>query len=567
MRTMANRPKQTSEYWEKRLKQEQAYMEKATNVGDITEHYDNAINDINKKIEAEYAHLQLSGISKNKVTNADIKAYEREAKELVKYAEKERKSLGRNLTKKDFTDEVNERMKIYNATMRINRLEYLKAETAMSLIKAGVEVDADLQKELSKQYVNERARQAGILGLSKVEAARAKNADKLFKTVAAKTNGATFSQRIWQNTDDLKAKLDVLLTNNVLQGENANVIARRLKTLVAGNFKDNTKYVTERLARTERTRIIGQAQKDSYKENGIEYVKWMAESKACRYCIAASEGGLRGEGVYKIDHEPIYPHHPNCRCSLAAYYDDVNTKTKKETEQYVEAGNKLDDPVLKAIQKLDGVQQNNLKNIKSIVDNAPKDIQCFYKQFGDGNIEMGTGSYYSPADDKITLKADAYTKLDEKAVNPKLSYGTLFHEMGHKVDHRMSFGGVKQSTQHGLQASAKREYKKLAKDKGFDEFINTLSFIQEVHETNDWGAFSDVINGTSSGKINLGSGHYNKKGLPDKSYYSSNLGDEVFANLFETTALNSDGRKLFEKYFPKTTAKFDEILRGNYEEE
>lgn len=145
---MANRPEQTSEYWKKRLKQEQEYMNKATNVDDITEHYDNAIDDINKKIEAEYAHLQLSGISKNKVTNADIKAYEREAKELVKYAEKERKSLGRNLTQKDFTDEVNERMKIYNATMRINRLEYLKAETAMSLIKAGVEVDADLQKNL-----------------------------------------------------------------------------------------------------------------------------------------------------------------------------------------------------------------------------------------------------------------------------------------------------------------------------------------------------------------------------------------------------------------------------------
>lgn len=563
---MANRPEQTSEYWERRLKLEQEYMEKATNVDNITEHYDNAIDDINKKIEAEYAHLQLSGISKNQVTNADIKAYEREAKELVKYAEKERKSLGRNLTKKDFTDEVNERMKIYNATMRINRLEYLKAETAMSLIKAGVEVDADLQKKLSKQYVNERVRQAGILGLSKVEAARAKNADKLFKIVAAQTNGATFSQRIWRSTDDLKAKLDVLLTNNILQGENANVIARRLKTLVTGNFKDNTKYVTERLARTERTRIIGQAQKDSYRENGIEYVKWMIESGACRYCVAASEGGLRGEGIYKIDREPIYPHHPNCRCSLAAYYDDdINVKTKKVTEHDVEAGDNLDDPVLKAIQKLDGVQPQDLRNIKSIVDNAPNDIRRFYKQFGDGNIKNGDRSNYSPTNDTINLKADAYTKLDEKEVNPKTSYGTIFHELGHKVDHRMSFGGVKQSTQHGLQASAKREYKKLAKDKEFDEFMNTLSFIQEVHETNDWGAFSDVINGASNGKINLGVGHYNKKGLPDKSYYSSNLGDEVFANLFETTALNSDGRKLFEKYFPKTTAKFDEILRGTYE--
>lgn len=318
---MVNRPKQTSEYWEKRLKQEQAYMEKATNVDDITEHYDNAIDDINKKIEAEYAHLQLSGIIKNKVTNADIKAYEREAKALVKYANQLRKELGKTVGRNDFTAQANERMKIYNATMRINRLEYLKAEVALSLIKAGVEVDADLQKQLNQQYIDEKVRQAGILGASVAVAYKATKADKIFKIVSAQIDGATFSDRIWQNTDELKARLDVLLTNNVLQGQNANVAARQLRDLVADDFKDNAKYVTERLARTERTRIIGQAQKDSYKENGIEYVKWMAESKACRYCVAASEGGLLGEGVYKIDHEPNYPMHPNCRCSLAGYYE------------------------------------------------------------------------------------------------------------------------------------------------------------------------------------------------------------------------------------------------------
>ena len=321
MRKMANRPEQTPEYWKKRIKLEQEYMNKATNVDDITEHYDNAIDDINKKIEAEYAHLQLSGISNNKVTNADIKAYEREAKALIKYAEKERNSLGRGLTINDFTAQANERMKIYNATMRINRLEYLKAEVALSLIKAGVEVDSDLQKQLNQQYIDEKIRQAGILGTSVAAAYKATKADKIFKIVSAQIDGATFSDRIWQNTDSLKARLDVLLTNNVLQGQNANVAARRLRDLVTDSFKDNAKYVTERLARTERTRIIGQAQKDSYLENGIEYVKWMAESSACSYCIAASKGGLRGEGIYKIDHEPNYPQHPSCHCSLAAYYE------------------------------------------------------------------------------------------------------------------------------------------------------------------------------------------------------------------------------------------------------
>lgn len=121
------RPKQTNKYWEKRLKQEQAYMNKATNTDDIVRRYDLVIDDITRKIESEYARLELRGFERNIVETADIEAYEREAKELVAYANKLRDKLGRNAAKTDFTAEVNRRMKIYNATMRINRLEYLKS--------------------------------------------------------------------------------------------------------------------------------------------------------------------------------------------------------------------------------------------------------------------------------------------------------------------------------------------------------------------------------------------------------------------------------------------------------
>lgn len=309
--------KQTKKYWDERLKQERAYMEKETNVDDIVRHYDLAIDDIQRKIEAEYARLELRGFERNIVDHYDIEVYEREAKELVKYANELRDKLGRNAIKTDFTSEVNRRMKVYNATMRINRLEYLKSEVALSLIKAGIDIDVDMQQALSDKYIAEKVRQAGILSSTVIPMSHT----KIFKIVAAQVDGANFSKRIWQNTDSLKAELDVLLTNNIIQGENANVIARRLRKMLNGQFKDNSKYITERLARTEYTRVIGQAQKDSYRENGIEYVKWMAESGACRYCLSASEGGKNGEGIYKLDHEPTYPMHPNCRCSLAGYYE------------------------------------------------------------------------------------------------------------------------------------------------------------------------------------------------------------------------------------------------------
>ena len=561
--------KQNNEYWEKRIKQEQAYMERATDVGALNEHFERAIDDIQRKIEHEYARLEKMGASKtaatNMVNNADIKAYEREAKQLVKEADNIRASLGRNAKKSDFTQAVNDRMTIYNATMRINRLEYLKSETALSLTKAGVNTVGDMQKELTKKYMNERKRQSGILG----ETIRPASADKVFKQVMAQTDGATFSDRIWRNTDELKAQLDVLLTNNQIQGQNPRVIARRLRGLVDGQFADKAKYVTERIARTESTRMIGAAQLDSFREAGLKYTKWIAEASACDFCEDIAHGGKNGEGVYKLDKVPFYPRHPNCRCSLAGYYnpDEDVKKTVKSEDNTVEQGT-TDDPLLNAVGKLGGVSTQDIQNIKSIIDNAPEDVQRLYKQFAGGVIKQTEGpSFYNVDDDTLNLSKSAYTQQETVGIRPKLSYGTLFHEIGHKIDHKASFGAVEQSMQKGLAASAKREYKKLAKEKEFDNFVNTLSLTQEIHETNGWSGFSDIVNGVSGGKVNAGAGHYNTKGMVDKAYYNKKLGTEIFAQMFESTALNSDSRRLFEKYFPKTTAKFDDILEATYEEE
>lgn len=370
--------------------------------------------------------------------------------------------------------------------------------------------------------------------------------------------GRIWSNDIWKHQEELRSDLLRIMRKALINRENPMSSVKDIRD------KYNVfNYQSERILRTEGARISAQQQANDINKAGVQKAEWVASAGACSLCrdLDGKKFPLSefGDGKYTI------PKHPNCRCAIVAYDgEDANFKTVKDKDFYT--GIDVGDPVLKAVQKLDGATAQDVKNIKSIIDNAPNDIQRLYKQFSDGNISTGSGSYYSPSEDKITLKVDGYTKLNENAFNHKESYGTIFHEIGHKIDYRMSFGGAAQSTQHGLQASAKREYKKLAKAKNFDEFVNTLSFAQEVHGTNDWGALSDIVNGASNGKLNLGVGHYNKKGLPDKTYYSSKLGDEVFANLFEVTALNSDGRKLFEKYFPETTAKFDEIIRGSYEQ-
>lgn len=376
------------------------------------------------------------------------------------------------------------------------------------------------------------------------------------KVINEPFEGVRWSDRIWKHQTELKRDMYRIMRETLLRGDVATGYTKEISDKY-GVFRQQA----DRILRTEAARVSSRQQLNDIKKSGFDKAEWIASVGACHYCRP-----LDGKtfNVDQFGKEPyVLPRHPNCRCSLASYYGEgLNIETKKPTKNDVDWG----DPVLNGIQKLNGVTPQDLKNIKNIVDNAPKDVQRLYKQFGDGNIENDTRSYYHPTYDKIALTVNGYTKLDEKSGNYNLSYGTLFHEMGHKIDFRASFGGVPQSMQHGLQASAKREYKKLAKEEGLDELVNELSFSQKIRGINDWGGLSDVILGASNGKVDFGVGHYNAKGDPNKAYYSKKLGEEVFANLFEATALNSKGRKLFEEYFPKTTAKFDEILRGTYEE-
>lgn len=232
-----------------------------------------------------------------------------------------------------------------------------------------------------------------------------------------------------------------------------------------------------------------------------------------------------------------------------------------------------DIPLMNKVNSLNGISKDNLRDIQSIIDGTSDNVKKLIKQFSNGEIkETNRTSHYDVADNTLYLQRGVYTNdnsirksITNSAIAEK-DYGTIFHELGHKIDFEAA-DGVELSMQANLASSAKREYKKLAKSSGFDNFVNTITFTQEIHNTEGWGGFSDVILGSSGGEINAGSGHYNKKGMTDKKYYSKRLGTEIFANLFEATVTKSESRKLFEKYLPQTTAKFDKILEGYYEQE
>lgn len=320
--------KQSSDYWERRKAQEQAWIkdnlknDEAFNTK-LRDYYERALDRIQAEFDGELQKLVSNG--KVDVTNVqksvsaeDMKRFEREAKELVAKASRLRKQ-GKFVTYDDFSREENARMRVYNVIMRVNRLEYLKAQIGLFLVDLGSDIGHELAEKLTDDYISEVKRQAGILGENLGPLWTNKEVARI---IMAQTGSATFSQRLWANMDALKAELDGVIASGIIKGDNPREMARKLKSHLADTVK-NHRYVTERLARTESARVQFSAQTQSIKEAGYKYCMWHDEPKACSICQAiAQHKSDYGVGVYELEKVPSIPVHPNCRCSISAYWVD-----------------------------------------------------------------------------------------------------------------------------------------------------------------------------------------------------------------------------------------------------
>lgn len=233
--------------------------------------------------------------AKRRVAKLDIEAYERKAKRYVK--------------EKNFSQRANEEMRLYNATMKINRLEMLKANIGLELISGHDELNRFMAEVLKGRTMDELTRQAGILG--KTIRGNAKMANSI---VNASFHNATFSQRVWSNLALLQNELNQLLQRGLIQGKNPRELARDLRKAF-----DSSVYHSERLMRTELARVQIDAQKKSFEENGFEHYEFIANANCCDSCQRLN--GKHFEVKKMTPGENAAPLHPNCRCSVAAWED------------------------------------------------------------------------------------------------------------------------------------------------------------------------------------------------------------------------------------------------------
>ena len=291
-------------YWEKReaealkhyLQEEQEYQAQLRAI------YQNMLDAAQKEIDAFYGRYadkeQITlAEAKRRVSKLDIAAYQRKAKRYV--------------ADKDFSKQANEEMRLYNLTMKVNRLEMLKANIGLELVAGHNEQEKFMSKILRGRTEEELQRQAGILGKT------VRNNAKLAETIPnASFHGATFSERIWGNQTALKAELSKQLQVGMIQGKNPRVLAREIQKTFGASASN-----AERLMRTELARVQTEAQRQSFLANGFEEYTFHVNHGCCAACADLDGKHFKIKDMMPGENAP--PMHPNCRCSVSAYEDDT----------------------------------------------------------------------------------------------------------------------------------------------------------------------------------------------------------------------------------------------------
>lgn len=274
--------------------------------------YQEAIDDIQDIIDRAYSHYGHNG-------SLDIDRLLQQA------SPSDKARLLRDIDKLQDSDDIDAdaktRLKTFKATMHINRSEWIKAAIGVALVGTVMKLLSKVASKLTIDYESEVKRQSGILNKKppKTLTATAK------QVTAERFYGVQFSKRIWGDTDQLKARLDQLLSRAAINGERATDLAKQLQKEFGV-----TQYQAERILRTESTRMYSRAQMDTLSHYNVKWYNLVTEASACRRCLdVAASGPYEVRDATPGDNMP--PMHANCRCSVVAY-DKKSGKSGEEIE-------------------------------------------------------------------------------------------------------------------------------------------------------------------------------------------------------------------------------------------
>lgn len=312
----------SEDYWRERETRQRAanIHDEARYAARINDIFQSTQDSIQQEIESFYQrYASKEGIdiaeARHRVSKIDMEKYERLAAQYVKAAHEG----GREAA---FSDEANEQMRLYNATMRINRLEMLKARCGIRAMEGYRLADQLINEALEERTYSEYYRLAGILG-NTVQF----NENMVRSIVNASYQNATWSQRLWNNQALLSERIGAQIAQGILTGKGSDVLARNIQKLTG-----QSTFACQRLMRTELRRVQTAAAEQSMLDNGVTEYKFLVANgiNPCDECLA-----LDGK-VFKISEMSVGknapPKHPLCHCCTCPALDE------EKWQRWVESG-------------------------------------------------------------------------------------------------------------------------------------------------------------------------------------------------------------------------------------
>ena len=234
---------------------------------------------------------------------------------------------------KDFSDEAEEWLRVYNLKMSTSRLELEKAKINLELLKMYSEIENITNEQLEQARLAEIARQTDLIAKYEEQAGILANSvgnptDRLKGVVNADFYGANFSERIWSRNGHYASLRKELFKS--LNNLSVDMMGYRKERNRLMKIFDTSKYESMRLIRTEHQRVNMQVQHVMATENEFTHYTYVSEASACSICKALSGKTFKIEDYEMGVTAPLL--HSNCKCSVYYHIEMTYSNGKKTTD-------------------------------------------------------------------------------------------------------------------------------------------------------------------------------------------------------------------------------------------
>ncbi|MCG1791353.1 minor capsid protein [Staphylococcus epidermidis] len=253
-----------------------------------------------------------------KADDFDVYAFRNKAKKYVK--------------RKDFSDEANNALKLYNLSMKVSREKLLKQQLDLIVKDSTLDIQDEIEKKLVDAVDREVKRQAHILGEHvKIDETKVK------AVVNSNFKGVNWSTRLWQDMAVVQKEVEKTTSNVLLRGRHPNEYIKDFKKQI-----NTTTYNASRLLVTESARVQAESQK-------LTYLKELGEDGEYKYVVKIDKKtskichSLNGK-IFKVkDMIPginAPPMHPWCRSTTVPHVGNWRDKFFNERKGKYQTENK-----------------------------------------------------------------------------------------------------------------------------------------------------------------------------------------------------------------------------------